>query len=401
MVLNDLKKDFPFLVANPKLTYLDNACTSIKPASVIDAEMSYYREFGACANRSAHTPARKTGEKAEACRENVAQFLGARAEELAWTKNATEALNIAIQGFDYSKSGKKKVVTSAMEHHAVLLPLLHLRDEGKIKLEVVKNEPDGTISKESWQKAIDRETALVVSHNSDNSSGARIDVRMLAKIAHDNGAAIAIDGAQGVPHGKTDFKSLDLDFLAFSGHKMLGPSGIGGLLMKRERMKDLRSLVLGGGTVKTVTFDKVVPMDDNTRFEAGVQHYSGIFGLSAACDYLAKIGMDKVEAHEHELARLIKSELERVGAKIFGSPSLDNHGALFSFGLIGAKAHDVALMLDREGIAVRSGFFCAQPAIEAMGAKDGAVRVSGYVYNTPEDVKTFGDALEKIGVVYG
>jgi cysteine desulfurase/selenocysteine lyase len=394
----NVRDDFPFLKANPQLVYFDSACTTLKPTQVIDAETSYYTQFAACAGRSSHKFGRKTGEKAEEARIKVAAFVGADASGLVWTRNTTEGLNLVVKGLDYSK--RNKVVTSVTEHHSVLLPLMRLRDKGIITLDIVGCGSDGTVSTESWSKAIDGKTALAVTNSGSNITGWKGNVREVAKIAHDNGALVCIDGAQGVPHSKTDFKGDNLDFLCFSGHKMLGPSGIGALVAKKELLDKLEPLMSGGGTVKTVSGGKIEVLNDQTRFEAGVQHYSGIFGLSAACDYLKRVGMEKVEAHERSLGAALRGELEAAGALIYG-PGDASHSALYSFNLKGGKPHDVALMLDKHDIAVRSGFFCAQPAMEALGAKGGAVRASCYIYNTPEEVKKFGQALQKLKSLYG
>jgi cysteine desulfurase/selenocysteine lyase len=325
----------------------------------------------------------------------VARFVGVDAEEVVWTKNTTEGLNLVANGLDYSK--RKKVVTSVVEHHSVLLPFMRLRDEGRIRLEIVGCGSDGSVD---FSKAIDRETALVVTHSWNNFTGTGRDVKEIAKLAHDNGALICVDGAQGVPHHKTEFKKDNIDFLCFSGHKMLGPTGIGAMVCKNEHIGKLKPLAVGGGTVKTVHNDKVEWLTNQEKFEAGIQHYSGIIGFAAACEYLEKLGMAEVEKHERELAKEMVGQLKANGAIIYGQPNTQNHGSLYSFNLKNAKPHDVALMLDKEGIAVRSGFFCAQPALEAVGAKDGAVRVSGYVYNTVDDVKRFGEILERIGKIY-
>ncbi|VVC03374.1 Cysteine desulfurase [Candidatus Bilamarchaeum dharawalense] len=390
--MKEIKKDFPVLVNNPDIVYLDSACTSLKPMQVIEAEMEYYKKFGACAGRSSHRLGRETNQRLDECREKVAKFVNAEKDGLIWTRNATEGLNIVANGFDFSK--RKKVVTSIVEHHSVLLPLIKLRDQGKIKLDVVGCDKEGNVD---FSK-IDRETALVVTNSWNNILGTGRKINEIAKLAHDNGALICVDGAQGVPHHKTDFKNLD--FLCFSGHKMLAPTGIGALVCKTDHLAKLKPLMTGGGAVKTVELNKVVELPTQERFEAGIQHYAGIFGFASACEYLNKIGMEEVEKHEATLAKAFYEELKSAGAMIYGPDSPQNHSALYSFGFKNAKAHDIALMLDREKIAVRSGFFCAQPAMEVIGAGDGATRVSGYIYNTPEDAKRFGEILKKINVLY-
>ncbi len=395
--MKDIRKDFPILSANPRLVYLDSACTSLKPSQVIDAEMGYYREIGACGGRSSHRLGRKTNERMDEARRTVASFVGGESEGLVWTKNTTEALNLVANAFDFSR--KRKVVTTVMEHHAVLLPFMKLRDEGRITLEIVPCDAEGEVSTEAWEGAVDGETALVVTNSSTNTTGRKADLKRLASLAHDNGALICIDGAQGVPHQKTDMKKDGYDFLCFSGHKMLGPTGIGAMVARKEHLKNLKEFIVGGGTVSTVTCGQANYMNDQTRFEAGIQDYAGIIGLSAACQYLKSLGMDEVARHEKVLADAMLKELKDAGAIIYGQESAEK-SAIYSFNIRNAKAHDVALMLDRMDIAVRSGFFCAQPAMEAMGARGGAVRASGYVYNTLEDMKKFGDALGKVKALY-
>lgn len=394
----DVKKDFPILEKYPDLIYFDSACTSLKPKQVIDEEMYYYKELGACGSRSSHFLGRRTSEKVEESREKVLEFLGASGQELVFTKNATEGLNIVINGLDYSK--RNKIVTTIIEHHAVLLPLMKLRDEEKIKLEILMCNNEGKITLEQWKKAIDKNTALVLTNNSNNTTGFNQNTKEIAKIAHENGALVCIDGAQGVAHHKTEFSKDNYDFICFSGHKMLGPNGIGGLVCKKEKLKELKPFVFGGGTVKTVSLDKVEYLTNHEKFEAGVQNYSGIIGLASACEYLKKLGMEDVEKYEKDLAKEMQQVLQTTGATVYGSNSLENHSALFSFNLKGAKAHDITLMLDQQKIAVRSGFFCAQPAMQAIGAKDGAVRVSCYVYNTEEEIRNFGEALNKLKALY-
>jgi cysteine desulfurase/selenocysteine lyase len=393
----DVRGDFPFLKANPRLIYFDSACTSLKPAQVIEAETSYYTQLAACAGRSSHRFGRETSEKTEEARAKVASFVGADASGLVWTRNTTEGLNTVIRGLDYSE--RKKVVTSVLEHHSVLLPLMRLRDKGEIRLEIVGCESDCSVNVAKWADAIDRETALVVTNSGNNTTGWKGNAREVAKIAHDNGALACIDGAQGVPHGRTDFRRDNFDFLCFSGHKMLGPTGIGALVSKKELLRKLEPLMSGGGTVKTVTTAKIEHLDNQARFEAGTQHLGGILGLAAACDYLKKIGMEKLEAHERTLGAALRKQLESAGANIYGSQD-GPHSALYSFNLKGAKPHDLALMLDKHDIAVRSGFFCAQPAMDAMGAREGAVRASCYVYNTIDEVDRFGETLRKLKALY-
>lgn len=377
-----MKKDFPIFNKYPELVYLDSACTTLKPNSVIEAELVYYKEFSACGGRSSHFLARATNEKIDVAREIIAKFV--KAKNIVFTRNATEALNIVIRGF---VSERKKIITTIMEHHAVLLPLMYLRDQKKIELEILSCNEFGEVN---WDEKIDKKTALIVTNNANNTTGYCQDVEKIAKIAHDNGSKICIDGAQGVPHKKVDASKFD--YLCFSAHKMLGPTGIGALSI--NDVNDIEPFVFGGGIVRSVKTDKYDLVKDITKYEAGIQNYAGIFGFAEACSYLQKIGMEKVEEHEKKMVFHLEKALD--GITVYGKR---HDTALFSFNL-GDKPHDVALMLDKEKICVRSGFFCAEPGMNAIGAKNGAVRASAYLYNDESDIQKFQESLEKIKVLY-
>jgi cysteine desulfurase/selenocysteine lyase len=358
---------------------------------------SYYKEYGACAGRSSHALGRKTNEKLEESRERIAGFVNTEPEGLVWTRNTTEALNLLATSFDFTE--RSRVITTVMEHHAVLLPLMRLRDKGEIELEVLDCDENGEVPLERWEDALDDETALVISNSGNNTTGYGQDMRAIGRLAHDHGALICVDGAQGVAHHRTDFKGDDFDFLCFSAHKMLGPTGIGAFVSKRGLLEKMEPFIVGGGIVKTLTIDSAEYMSDYTRFEAGIQDYAGIIGFAAACEYLSSIGIERVEEIEKKLGDGLVNQLDDAGAKIYGNRG-DGYSALCSFNFEKGKAHDVALMLDKDNIALRSGFFCAQPAMEAMGANDGAVRASCYIYNNEDDLKKVGEALQTIKMLY-
>jgi cysteine desulfurase/selenocysteine lyase len=400
MANHNLRNDFPIFSKRPELIYFDSACTTLKPKPVVDAVVAYYTEYTACAGRSAHSMAKEVDAKFEEARAKVAKFVGANFDELIWTKNTTEAMNVLANTFDFSK--KKKVVMTNLEHHSSILPFLKLKELGKIDIEYVEADEHGEISDEQWKKAITKDTALVVVHHTNNSVGTRSNLPLITKLAHENGALIAVDGAQGVPHCEVNFKREGYDFLAFSGHKMLGPTGIGALVVRKSLMEKMPPFLVGGGTIQNVKLEHADYLTHTPhKFEAGIQNYSGAIGLGAAVDYLSKIGMKNVEKHEQVLAQKMHEVLSSIdGIVIYGPEFSKSHGALFSFNLKGAKQHEVALMLDQAHIAVRSGVFCAQPAMEAMGAKDGAVRASLYIYNTEEEIEKFGERLEKIAKLY-
>ena len=394
-----IRYDFPFFQHNQSAIYFDNACTTLKLRQVIEAERHYYEEVSGCAGRSAHHFGKKTGELFEAAREKVARFVNAKPESVAFTKNTTEALNLVIRSFDYSK--RKQVVTTPLEHHSLLLPIMEQQRRGILKMELLGVQADGTIDDASLS-LIDKNTALVAIHHTTNTTGMRAPLERIVKAAHDAGAMVLIDAAQGVPHSRVDFRKLGADFLAFSGHKMCGPTGIGCLVGKKEAFEKLDTFIVGGDTIETVSLEKVVWQAAPKRFEAGTQNYAGAIGLAAACDYLSRVGMENIERHEHEMAKKMIAALQSVpGATIYGNPDPQKRCALVSFNLKGVSAHQVALMADSLAkLAMRSGVFCAQIGMEALGApKEGAVRASLYLYNTEEEVRIFGETMQKIAKI--
>lgn len=390
-----MRRDFPVLQSQ-KVIYFDSACTTLKPKSVIEAERNYYEEVSGCAGRSAHRLAKKTDELFTASREKIAQFVNAPSDSVIFTKNTTEALNLVIRSFDYSS--RKKIVTTQLEHHSALLPIMEQKRRGAAKMELIKTNSDGTFDESSITSTIDKSTALVVVHHTTNTTGMRAPLEKIIKAAHENGAAVLVDGAQGVPHSKVDFRKLGADFLAFSGHKMCGPTGIGCLVGKSEELEKLDTFIVGGETIETVKLDGVEWKKAPKRFEAGIQNYAGAIGLGAACDYLSKIGMQNIEEHEKKMAKKLMDAIMSIsGSTIYGTPSPEKRSSLVSFSLKNVPHHTVALMCDSlSKIALRSGTFCAQPAMESLGAPNGAVRASLYLYNTEKEIETFRETLAKI-----
>ncbi|MEM2137705.1 MAG: cysteine desulfurase [Candidatus Anstonellaceae archaeon] len=395
-----IRSDFPVLQKNSAI-YFDSACTTLKPRAVIEAERNYYEEVSGCAGRSAHTLAKKTDELFASAKEKVAKFIGAKSDEVVWVKNATEALNLVIRSFDYAGSKRNKVVTTSLEHHSLLLPIMEQQRRGAVKMELLKTNTDGTFDEQPIASTIDKTTALVAVHHTTNTTGMRAPLEKIVKIAHENGALVLVDGAQGVPHSKIDFKKLGADFLAFSGHKMLGPTGIGCLVGKAEALEGLDTFIVGGETVETVHLSGPLFKKAPKKFEAGIQNYAGAIGLGAACDYLGRIGMQNVEEHERKMAKkVIEAVLSVPGATIYGTQDASKRCALVSFNLKNVKHHQVALMCDSlSKIALRSGVFCAQPAMESLGAPDGAVRASLYIYNSEKEIETFRETLSKIAKI--
>ncbi|MBM3229423.1 cysteine desulfurase [Candidatus Parvarchaeota archaeon] len=397
-----IRDDFPILCRQNPQAYFDNACTTFKPNKVIEAVDWYNRENPACAGRSLHRLSAAVDEKFARAREEVARHINSKPEEVVWTRNSSEAMNLVALAFDFT--GKNKVVTTNLEHHSALLPFMSLAKKGRIGLEFAIAEKSDCSVDAGLEKKIDEKTALVVVHHTNNTLGTSADIGRIAKVAHEKGALVLVDGAQGVAHHKVDFRGLGIDFLAFSGHKMLGPTGIGCLVGKYPLLEKLGTFMLGGETVETVGLEGFVLKKPPKKFEAGIQDYAGAIGLGAACSYLGNIGMRGIEEHEKKLCRYLFDKMKAMDRiRIFGPQEFAGRSGTIIFGVNGVKsAHEVALMLsEMSDVCVRSGMFCAQPAVEFLGAPHGAVRLSAYLYNTIEDADRFLDALQKVAGILG
>lgn len=395
-----IRDDFP-IIAKSGVIYLDNACMSLRPRQVIDAINAYYTDYGGCAGRSQHRLGKETERRFEEARAKIAAFINAQTREVVFTKNTTEAINLVANTLDFSQ--RNKVVTSNVEHHSALVPFQMLAKRKKISLEFVTAKEDGTFDPDQWAAKIDRRTRLVVVHHTTNSIGTRAPLREITKAAHDSGALTLVDAAQGIPHSEVNFKRENFDFISFSGHKMLGPTGTGCLVAKAELLEELPPFLVGGETIEKVTLSDTVFAKPPHKFEGGLQHYAGLIGFGAAVDYLKKVGMRNIEKHEYELTKAVLEGLQDIaGIKIYGPVDADLRSAIITFNVAGAKSpHDIAIMLDElKRIAVRSGVFCAEPAMMHLGAPQGAVRASLYLYNTKEEVEIFLDTLKKITSMY-
>jgi len=392
-----LRQDFPILQQKQPPVYFDNACTTFKPKSVIDAVNAYNTVYPACAGRSLHKLSAKVDSEFSLARDKVAKFVGAKPEEIVWTKNTTEAINLVAHSLDYSK--RKKVVMTNLEHHALILPFSRMAQKGLVQVGYAM--ADGKtfeIPDSEWENKIDDKTALVAVHHTNNTLGTSTNLKKIIEIAHGKGALVLVDAAQGVPHHKIDFKGMGADFLAFSGHKMLGPTGIGCLAGKYSELEKLDTFILGGETIETATLDGFVLKKPPKKFEAGIQNYAGAIGLGAACDYLSKVGMQNIGAHEKTVCKRIFDAMKSMDKiQIYGPEEFDGRAGNIVFNVKGAKSpHEVAITLsEMSGVCVRSGMFCAQPATEFLGAPKGAVRLSLYLYNTAAEADKFVEALQK------
>ena len=411
--MDKIRSDFPILgkkVNGKPFIYFDSACTSLKPKQVIDAVVAYYSEYTGCAGRSVHKFATKTTEEFEKAREKVAKFINAkRPEEIVWTRNTTEAINIISHGFKFETGDK--VITTNLEHTSGTLPWMVKYKTGEIELEFVSCNNDGEFDTEDFKKKIDRKTKLVSLIHASNVTGTKSPLEDIIKIAHDNGSLVLVDGAQSVPHHPMDVRKSDIDLLAFSGHKMCGPTGIGCLYGKYDLLKEISPLSMGGETIKDIDInlckkgdtDKCFVLEEiPTRFEGGIQHYAGGIGLGAAVDYLTSVGMKNIVEYEKDLTKLLVEGLLTVpGIELLGPKDYRKRGALTAFNIKGMEPHDVAIMLDEQNIFVRSGMHCAYPIHKFLHFMKGSVRASLYFYNTKEEVKTFIEKLTSIAKTFG
>jgi len=397
MLPETLRFDFPILqkrIAGKPIIYFDNACMTLKPTPVIAAMDDYYENFPACVGRSAHKLGKLATERYAKAREKVAKLIGAKPEEVVFTRNTTEGINLIANCFNL-KSGDV-VLTTDKEHNSNLLPWQQLKEKGVVH-RICFSKPDGTFDLESFKKNLDGTVKLVSMVHTSNLDGTTIPVEQIIKLAHANGSLVLLDAAQSVPHKKIDVKKMDVDFLAFSGHKMCGPTGVGVLYGKFELLKQLKPFMVGGDTVKTTTYTSAEFLLPPEKFEAGLQNYAGAIGLGTAAEYLQKIGLENIEKHEIELNKFITEEISKIpGVKILGPQNPELRGGIISFVVEGMDMHYIAQLLDNlENIAVRSGQHCVHSWFNANNVP-GSVRASLYFYNTKEEAKIFIDTLKKI-----
>ena len=394
-----IRKDFP-TVRNGKGVYLDSACQSLKPDCVIQKITEYYSEYPACGGRSVHSMGTRVSMEMDETREKLAAFFGCDdPNEFVFTKNTTEGMNTIARGFGLKKGDV--VVTTDVEHNSNHVQWLQLAEDTGIKRRYCKTSFEGEFDMENFKKVMDRNVKLVSMGQTSNVTGCSIPVKEIVEIAHDYGAAVAIDGAQSAPHMPIDLKDLDADFFCASLHKMLGPTGVGFMYGKAERLKELKPLMYGGGIVGLTTYDSVKISPAPEKFEAGLENYSGIIGAGAALDYLSKIGMKNISEHERHLQRKIQDGIEDIeGLSIVGPEDPDRRGGVFSFNIKGLSSHDIAMMLDNmDGIMIRSGMHCAHPFFVSRGI-DGSARASVYLYNDDSDIERFITALKKLSTTF-
>jgi len=393
-----VRHDFPILSrtvhGSRPLVYIDNAATSQKPKPVLDAMARYYEESNANVHRGIHVLAEEATEELESARARAALFLGARNEHgIVFTKGTTEALNLVAQGWAAQrlKPGDEIVVT-ALEHHANLLPWQRAAARSGAKLRAIPATRLGELDPEF---VFSPRTRLVAFSHVSNAVGTLLPVARLVHAAKEHGAVVVVDAAQSAPHLRLDVEALGCDFLAFSAHKALGPTGIGVLWGKAERLEETEPLVLGGGMVREVTLESATFLDPPRRFEGGTPPIAEAVGLRVALEYLTRIGMDRIRAHDSSLVRTALGRLrQNRDLTVYGPDVPDEHVGIVSFNLRGVHPHDLAAFLDQRGIAVRAGNHCAQPLMTALGSP-GVVRASFALYNTLEEVDVLARALDE------
>ena len=396
-----IRRDFPILsrlVRGKPLVYLDNAATSQKPSAVLDVEKAFYERHNANIHRGVHQLSEEATSMVDEARAKVARFIGARSErEVVFTRNATEAINLAAYGWGrkFIRSGDEILLTE-MEHHSNLVPWQILAKEKGASLRFVPVTPQGTLDIEAARRAVGPKTKLFAFTAMSNALGTINPVAELIGLAKKNGAVTLVDASQWTPHLKTDAAGLDCDFLAFSAHKMLGPTGIGVLYGKEKVLESMDPFNAGGDMIQEVWLDHSTYAEVPHRFEAGTPNIAGAIAFGAAIDYLSALGMDAIRRHEVELTELaLRIIREEAGITLYGPPDAERRGAVLSFNVADIHPHDVGQVFDNEGIAIRAGHHCCQPLMRRFNI-GGTARASFYVYNTREEVEAFGQALRKV-----
>ena len=403
---HEIRKDFPILQRKTHdsvpLVYLDSTATSQKPLAVIEAMDAYYRRSNANIHRGVHTLAEEATALYEEARGKIAKFIHApSARQIVYTRNTTESINLVAYAWARAnlKAGDLIILTE-MEHHSNLVPWLMLQTERGIELDFIPVTEDGLLDLDAYKTLLARTPKLVAFTHMSNVLGTINPAEEIIRLAHEAGAVTLVDAAQSVPHLKVDVQALDADFLAFSAHKMCGPTGIGALYGKAELLEAMPPFLGGGDMIKEVKLRSFKPNTLPHKFEAGTPAIAEAVGFGAAVAYLTEVGMENIAAHEHEITAYALERLEEIpGVKLFGPPA-DQKGGVAAFTFDGVHPHDVAQILDRDGIAVRAGHHCAQPLHEKFGIP-ATSRASFYLYNTKEEVDLLVNGLYKVKELFG
>tara|TARA_B100001750_G_C15521166_1_gene611683 strand:+ start:1806 stop:3032 length:1227 start_codon:yes stop_codon:yes gene_type:complete len=396
--VNHIRKDFPILsrtIYGKPLVYLDNAATSQKPKSVIQSLVDYYESYNSNIHRGVHTLSMEATDRHEEARSKCTRFIGAKEEKsLIMVRNTTEAINLVAQTWGkHNISEGDEILTTHMEHHSNLVPWQKLANQNGASLKFIELDEDGMLDLSNINKLITERTKLLALTHMSNVLGTINPVKELIEVAHKMGAKVLIDGAQSVPHMKVDVTDMGCDFFAFSGHKMLAPTGIGVLYVKPEILEHMEPFLFGGDMVSQVWDDTATWNDLPWKFEAGTPNIADLIGLGTAIDYLESLGMDEVREHEMALTGYALEQFDRLDdIKVFGPKDLSKRGGVISFHSDDVHPHDIGTMLDREGIAIRTGHHCAMPLTRKLSVVATA-RASFYIYNTEEEVDKLTSAI--------
>jgi cysteine desulfurase/selenocysteine lyase len=400
MNITDIRNQFPILdqeVNGKPLVYLDSSATSQKPVQVIETLEKYYREYNSNVHRGVHTLGTKATDAYEGAREKVRKFINAKSiQEIIFTRGTTASLNTVAASYAAAnlKEGDEIIITY-MEHHSNLIPWQQVAKKTGAQLKYFPLQADGTLSLEDVRASITPNTKIVAVTQVSNVLGTINPIKEIAQIAHENGAIIVVDGAQSAPHLKIDVQDLDCDFLAFSGHKMCGPTGIGVLYGKKHLLENMEPIEFGGEMIDFVELYDSTWKELPWKFEGGTPIIAGAIGLGAAIDFLNEVGLDNIAEHEHQLVAYALDKLAGVeGITIYGPMDSARRGGLVTFNIADVHPHDVATVLDAEGIAVRAGHHCAQPLMKWLNVSATA-RASFYLYNTEEDIDKLVEGLVK------
>lgn len=395
-----IRRDFPILnqkVNGKRLAYLDNAATSQKPKSVIKAISRYYQRDNANVHRGLHQLSERASQQYEEAREKVAKFIGAQADELVFVRNATEGLNLVAHAWgEVNLKRGDEIVSTIVEHHSNLIPWQRLARLKGAKLKLAGVDTNGCLRLSELKNLITKKTKVVAITHMSNTTGEIVAVEAIAKLAKKVGAVLVVDAAQSTPHLPVNVVKLKCDFLVLSGHKMLGPMGIGAVYLKKDRQGEMDPYMVGGGMISRVEPQTASWAAGVDKWEAGTPNVEGAIGLATAVDYLNTLGMANVRKHEQVLAKYALKKLSKVKwLRVIGPPDTGKRGGVITFVAKNAHAHDVAQILDSEGVAVRSGHHCTMPLHLNLGLVS-TTRASVYIYNDKDDIDQLVKALKKV-----
>ena len=395
------REEFPIL-QNKDIAYLDNGATTQKPQKVLDAIKSFYENENANPHRGAYELSVEATEKYEDTRIKISEFINARyPEEIVFSKNTTESLNLLA--YSYGLNNLKKddeVVISIMEHHSNLVPWQYVTTTTKSRLKYLYINDEYELSMDEIKNKITENTKIVGITHVSNVLGTINPVKEIIEYAHTKGAVVIVDASQSIPHMKIDVQDLDADFLVFSGHKMLAPLGIGVLYGKKELLDKMPPFIFGGDMIEYVYEQETTFAQLPNKFEAGTQNVEGVIGLGAAIDYINEIGYDRIQEEERNLTNYLRNELTKLDfLELYLTPNKENHSSVFSFNIKGVHPHDVASILDTDGVCVRSGNHCAQPLMRYLGI-DSTCRASLCLYNNKEDIDRLIKSLIKVNEIF-